>query len=230
MGRHTITHADELFFQNAQYNATQGAKRGIPMTGVHFISLGTPVVADPNRLLDDAVATDSVQTHSVFLAQPDVPRALTATGTAGSNHVVTITGLDEYGETMVENMTLSGTNVIAGVKAFASVSLVSVAIGAAADTFDLGIGDVLGLPFRINAGDFLMPYFSALPDLTTSAVPGTIVVAVTTDPATAVTGDIRGSYNPVGVLDGVEEVGYLMKWPTGVNTKILAYGVAQFGG
>lgn len=230
MSRHTITHAGEVFFQEAQYNPAHGAKRGVPMTGLRFIDLGTPIVADDNLILDDEAAEDAVLTYTVFLGQPDVPRALIATGTSGSDHVITVTGLDEYGVILVEDLTLSGTTPINGVKAFASVSLVSVAVGATGDTFDLGIGDVLGLPYRINAGDLIMPYFAGLPDLTSSAVPGTIVPAVTTDPATAITGDVRGTYNPAGTLNGSAVVGALIKWPDNLVSKVLAYGVDQFGG
>jgi hypothetical protein len=230
MSRHTISHAGEIFFQEAQYNPAFGAKRGVPMTGLRFVDLGTPALADDNLLLDDEAAEDAVLEYTVFLAQPDVPRTLVATGTAGSNHVITITGLDEYGEIIVENLTLNGTTPDVGLKAFASVSLVSVAVGATGDTFDLGTTDAIGLPFRINAGDLIMPYFAGLPDLTTSAVPGTIVPAVTTDPATAITGDVRGTYDPVGTLNGSIVLGALIKWPDNVTSKVLAYGVDQFGG
>lgn len=121
-----------------------------------YVNLGAPVTADPNGILDDESATDSAQSYTsadfvaAFDGTLDVPRNLTATGTTGSDHVVTVTGTDAYGQTMVENLTLSGTNVISGVKAFKTVTGVAVAVGAASDTFDLGWGDVLGLPFYLN--------------------------------------------------------------------------------
>lgn len=122
-----------------------------------FLDLGSPVAADDNGILNDASATDAAQTYdstdfvATFTGVLDVPRALTATGTAGSNHVITVTGKDEYGQPMSENLTLSGTNVIAGVKAFAEVQTIAVAAGAAGDTFDLGWSDVLGLPMAVRS-------------------------------------------------------------------------------
>lgn len=124
-----------------------------------WIDLGSPATADADGILNDASATDSATSYDSsdfvtgFDGTLDVPRNLTATGTAGSNHVVTVTGEDVYGNTMVEALTLSGTSVISGVKAFKKVTSVAVAAGAASDTFDLGWGDVLGLPFFLKDTD-----------------------------------------------------------------------------
>lgn len=122
-----------------------------------FMDLGSPVAADADGILNDASATNAAQTYdstdfvNTFTGVLDVPRALTATGTAGSNHVITVTGKDEYGQPMSEDLTLNGTNVIAGVKAFATVETIAVAAGASGDTFDLGWGDVLGLPLAVRS-------------------------------------------------------------------------------
>lgn len=130
-----------------------------------IVSLGSPVTADADGILNDASATDSATSYDIddfvtaFAAANgvlDVPRNLTATGTAGSNHVVTVTGKDEYGATVVESLTLNGTNVISGVKAFKQVTSVAVAAGAAGDTFDLGWGDVLGLPFFLRDANMII--------------------------------------------------------------------------
>jgi len=228
MGRHTISHAEDLYSGDASYGPAF-AQRGVPLSKVLMVSLGAPVVADPDRILDDEVASDSASSTTTFLAQPDVPRALTATGTAGSNHLITVTGTDVYNAVIVELLTLSGTNVIAGVKAFKTVTSVAIASGAADDTFDLGVGDVLGLPYRVDAGGLLMAYADSALDLTTSAVIGTFVAAVTTDPATNITGDVRGTYNPNVTLNGTAIVKVLIQIAS-TATKVGAYGVDQFGG
>lgn len=150
MSRHTISYADEIFAGGALKFGANNAQRGLPIDLLVLADLGTPVVADPDRILNDQSATDSAQQATTFLAQPDVPRNLTATGTAGSNHVVTVTGRDQYRDVVVEQLTLSGTNVITGLKAFAEITQVDVAVGAAGDTFDLGIGSRLGLPYRVD--------------------------------------------------------------------------------
>lgn len=139
-------------------------KRSI-LTNLVEVNLGSPDTADPDGILNDASATDSAQSYdssdweSTFGGTLDVPRNLTATGTAGSDHVITVTGKDEYGVTMTEDLTLSGTNVISGAKAFSQVTGVAVAAGAAGDTFDLGWGDVLGLPFYLeDAGQIIQEF------------------------------------------------------------------------
>jgi hypothetical protein len=135
--------------------------------GKHFISLGAPSTADPNGILVGASATDSATafTSSDWATTFDgssthigesvagkvnakYGRCLDATGTAGSNHVITVIGRDYLGQRMRENITLSGTLVIKGNKAFAYVDNVNVAAGAASDTFDLGWTNRLGLPYK----------------------------------------------------------------------------------
>ena len=135
--------------------------------GKHFVSLGAPATADPNGILVGASATNSATAYtsadwantfdgsSTHVGESVAGklnaaygRCLQATGTAGSDHVVTIIGRDYLGQAMRENMTLSGATVIFGNKAFAYVDNVNVAAGAASDTFDLGWTDRLGLPYK----------------------------------------------------------------------------------
>ena len=133
--------------------------------GVHIASLGAPAADDADGILDDASATNSATsftsadwattfdgsatsvTTTAGKIDATYGRCLIAQGTAGSDHVVTITGRDYLGQIMVENMTLSGTLLIYGNKAFKYVDTVAVAAGAASDTFDLGWTDKLGLPY-----------------------------------------------------------------------------------
>ena len=135
--------------------------------GRHFISLGAPSTADPNGILATASATnaatsftssdwqttfDGSSTHigESVAGKLDATfgRCLVMTGTAGSNHVITVSGRDYLGARMQEDITLSGTTVIKGNKAFAFIDKVAVASGAANDTFDMGWTDRLGLPYK----------------------------------------------------------------------------------
>lgn len=227
MAEHTISHAEDLFSGDAWYGGAR-AKRGIPLSKVLMVSLGAPVIADPNRILNDEAAGASATSTTTFLAQPDVPRALTATGTTGADHIITITGTDAYGEVMVETITLSGTGVIAGKKAFKTITLVETGAGQAGDTYVLGIGDILGIPYRVDAAGLLMAYNGSALDLTTSAVLGTFVAAVTDTP-TATTGDVRGTYNPNVTLNGTLIVKLLIQVGS-TATKVGAYGADQYAG
>jgi hypothetical protein len=166
------------------------------------INLGAPVVADADGILDGVTATTTAQTYDTddfIIRTLDVPRNITATGSAGSNHVVTISGTDEFGVAMSEALTLDGTNVIAGKKAFKTLTEVAVAAGAADDTVDIGYGDVFGLPRFLPGAGFV------LRELQDGAAPtaGTLVAGVSSA-ATATTGDVRGTYDPNAAADGAK--------------------------
>jgi len=130
-----------------------------------LFNLGSPAALDADGIWDGiaAIATAATFTSSDYKNTFDgsstsvtttsgkidatYGRALTAVGTAGSNHVLTITGRDYLGQGMVEQLTLSGTTILYGTKAFKFVDTILVAAGAAGDTCDIGWSDVLGLPY-----------------------------------------------------------------------------------
>lgn len=123
------------------------------------VNLGNPAAADTDGIADDLSATDSAAsyTSTSFVTafqnadnKMDVPRNVTLTGTAGSNHVVTVSGKDIYGDVIKENITLSGTTTIQGDKAFYEITGIDVAAGASGDTFDAGWGNKLGLPVFVK--------------------------------------------------------------------------------
>lgn len=224
MTRHTPSFADTIYLGSAYNQGYQSGQRGVELSHVYFYNLGAVLTADADGILDDATATDSAQVVTTFLQDTmDVPRALTATGTTGSDHVITVTGTDAYGNVMKENLTLSGVNVIAGVKAFKTITQVDVAAGAAGDTYDLGWGDVLGLPFYIDAQQKLILYASnGIEDISA------FVAGVTTDPATATTGDVRGTISPTTSPDSSVTFGVWMVVDHTTNAG--AFGVAQYSG
>lgn len=122
---------------------------------VSFINIGAPDAPAGDNILDGVSATDSAQSYgtSDFELQPDVPRTLQMVGSAGADHVVTVTGKDVYDQVMVEQFTLSGTTVQYGKKAFASLTTIAAAAGASGDTMDVGFGNQIGLPsFLPSAG------------------------------------------------------------------------------
>lgn len=116
-------------------------------------TITAPVVADPNRLLSNQ-ATSASATTSVtsFLANNDVCRNVTVTPGGTTADVpagdITVTGTNYFGQTITEAITLTAnqSTIASGLKAFCSVTSVVFPIqdGAAA-TYDVGVGDVLGL-------------------------------------------------------------------------------------
>ena len=119
------------------------------------VNLGSPDTADANGYVESQDLTSagvfSVNTTAAaaiaaaaLAGTADVPRNVVAawTGTA----VLTITGTDEYGNTIVES-SASGTS-LTGKKAFKTVTGIS--SSANITSLTVGTGDVLGLPFFVG--------------------------------------------------------------------------------
>ena len=151
----------------------------------HIAYLGAPAALDADGIWDGVSATNSATSYSssdykttfdgsstsltstAGKIDATYGRCLTATGSSGADHVITITGRDYLGQQMQENMTLSGTVVIYGNKAFKYVDTLAIATGAASDTCDIGWFDRVGLPYKAEAivgyteDDVSMPYDAA---------------------------------------------------------------------
>lgn len=177
---------------------------GVSTAQIIKIDMGTPVVGDVDGYLDDLdlTALGVLETHAtvtaglaagVLAGTADVPRNVVAawTGTA----IMTITGTDVYGNTMTES-SASGTSMT-GKKAFKTVTGVSVSANVTA--MSVGTGDVLGIPYVLTDESDVLAFYA---DTTEEKLASVFVGAVATDPATATTGDVRGTVNPNTTLNG----------------------------
>lgn len=228
MAKHHLTQADQVYTGKARYSRAyiRNGRPGVKITPELFWhNFGAPLTADPNGVIE----TQDLTALGVFsgtgiagalaaggVATFDVPRNVVAawTGTA----VLTVTGTDEYGSVLVQS-SASGTS-LTGTKAFKTVT--GVATSADITGLTVGTGDVLGLPYRVDANALLAARANNAIDA------GTFVPAVTTDPATATTGDVRGTFDPAVALNGSNTVAVLIKIAD-PSTKVGAYGVKQFG-
>jgi hypothetical protein len=166
--------------------------------------------------------------------QVDVPRNLVCTVTHNSSIVActcTVIGYDVWGEKMAETYTITATGTsktVTGKKAFAYILSISItsAGNATTNTLTLGSGNVLGLPYALQSTDDLIQLMTAgVSDLANA----TIVAADATSPATATTGDTRGSIVSTTVPDGTKT--YVAWVYVGkANTATGLSGVAQFTG
>jgi len=175
------------------------------------ISLGAPDVADPNGICE---AQSDTGAHSLSLdgalvsggvATLDVPRNIVVDSGGADTAVLTITGTDEYGATVVENITLDGTTAVAGKKAFKTVTGVTSSATIANAAF-VGTGDVFGLPVFVPTLGILTTELEDGAD----ASAGTLVAGVTTT-ATATTGDVRGTYDPNSAADGAKSFDLILE-------------------
>lgn len=133
----------------------------------------------------------------------DTPRAPSVTSTANISGVnVTITGYDLYGQSMTETRAGPNITTINFQKAFYYIT--NVAVNGAVANISVGSSNILGVPYRITDRGYVV---HAGWDNLLADNAGTLVVADTTSPATATTGDTRGTYLPAGnTPDGVRRL------------------------
>ncbi len=178
------------------------------------VTLGAPITADADGYcvsqdltalgVFSVSATAAASLAAAALAgKADVPRNVVAawTGTA----VLTITGKDEYGVTVVESSASSTS--LTGKKAFKTITGISTS--ADITSLTVGTGDVLGLPLHL-ATSTVGNIITELQD-DAVATAGTFVVGLTKNTeSTATTADVRGTYDPNAACDGAKSFRLLM--------------------
>ena len=235
--------------RNPFYNKNDRAPRGVECSIPIYRKLGTPVVAAAGALISAATSTELPNNTTItytFATQGgsspldganstgvlDVARNVTAAATHGSSVVamtLLIKGLDINGAEVWEQLSIAATGTsqsAAGKKAFKSITSIAItsAGNATTNTLNMGFGDVIGLPFKISDKNEVKVTFDGAEDA------ATIVIGDTTTPS-ATTGDVRGTIDPSGTLNGTKSLSVLM-WnvdatdPTGVS----AHGLAQYKG
>lgn len=236
-GMATIPAGSELFVEfhlkgdrynidpNAINTQSQPAGNRVSYRQVLEVNFGSPATAVAAGIIASqdltALGVFSVSTTlaAALAAGPlagvfDVPRNVVAAWTGAA--VLTVIGYDEFG-VLVKESSASGTT-FAGKKAFKRITSVSVSANVTALT--VGSGDVLGFPV------FLPNAVNVLYDTEDGATitDGTYVAGVLTKP-TALTGDVRGTYDPNSACDGAKKFSVVM-----LSDDPLFLGVPQFGG
>lgn len=171
-------------------NAANIAASQSPAAGAIVLTAGTGVTA----------VVDAFGTTRYTL---DVPRAIRyVSGSNDSGITFTATGYDFYGQSQTETVTGANAGTATGKKAFSSITGV-VASGSVAGTLTIGTTDVLGLPVSILDAGYVQDvgWANAL-----ARDAGTFVVADATSPATATTGDVRGTYVPSSASNGTRRL------------------------
>lgn len=172
-------------------------------TRLAMINLGAPDALDADGIcesqsgaagalsIDGALASGGVATL-------DKPRNVIADSGGADTATLTITGTDEYGVTMTEDITLNGTTAVPGKKAFKTITSV-VSDATISNGAFLGTGDVLGLPVFLGDSIQIIEEWED----GAAATAGTVVTGdQTAEGATATTGDVRGTYDPNSACDG----------------------------
>jgi hypothetical protein len=217
MSRHTITHADEIFVGAPQAGGYNGALRGVAVSLLHKQVIESPIAGDVDGLVTAAgsgatAAAGDVPIDGAFLnavtgfGDISGPRNLeiVSTNAGDTTQVLTITGRDIVGNPQVEQITANGVTVVPGLKAFSVVESISNSL-VFAGNLTVGTSVTLAnIEFGLDAG--LVSIFDVVHALT-GATPaaedgGTFTIADATAPATAITGDTKGSYSPGNAPNG----------------------------
>ena len=236
MTRHTLSHADNLYAGDVFYSKySPDGRRGYELKHIVSIERGAIVTADPNGLILSLLATGSSTTYTLDGALVsggvgtfDVPRVVSITGATVDLSGVTfvITGTDEYGETLVENIIGPNATIAKGIKAFKTVTSITATVAIAATTCFAGHADVFGFPVKIvDKGDVFAVAVDGVTQTTLTIVAG--LTATTT--MTATTADVRGTFAPGTAADGTKRFTALVILGSH-DTKVNVFGEAQFGG
>ena len=132
-----------------------------------------------------------------------VGRVVSVTGvSAGSGGTVTIKGLDIHGYPMTQTITLAaGVNTVNTTKAFKIVTSVTLNF-TDPNNVSIGTGDVFGFGLLASFfGDVSINWNSAVITASTG-----FLAAVTTNPSTALLGDVRGTYATQDASDGTKRL------------------------
>lgn len=120
-----------------------------------------PITADTDYV-HAAITLPAADTTVVTTAitNPDFPRIVSVTGNAlGITGNVVIDGTDAAGTVIQDTIALNGTDTVLGVKAFKTVTSITVpARNAEGDTVIVGVGNKFGMPVVVAYGGFLLAY------------------------------------------------------------------------
>ncbi len=173
--------------------------------------------------------TASVDAYGVTRYVLDTPRtvSLTVATTDQSAVNITVSGYDAYGQVMTQTLAAPNATTVNTTKAFKSVVSVYSDAAIATNGVSVGYGDTLGLPVRVTNKGYVARVGW---DNTLAENAGTFTVADTAT-ATALTGDVRGTYLPSSATDGSKRLVIGILVPAlgcGPNaTRVGAFGATQ---
>jgi len=121
---------------------------GHKFMGKHYVVVQkwtAPDAPSATGILASTLLTTAVQTITTGITNPDFPRALVIDSDGAATGNVVITGTNIRGEAITDTIALNGTNAVAGVKAFKTVTSIRLPVKAAAESVFVGWLDKLGL-------------------------------------------------------------------------------------
>lgn len=112
-------------------------------------------------ILAATALTDALQTIITNITDPDVVRNLTIKGNAGGiAGDVVIRGTNYNNDQIEATIALNGATEVLGLKAFKTVDEIDLPVetNVGTDTVSIGVGDSLGLPYKLDRNTVLKTY------------------------------------------------------------------------
>lgn len=195
----------------------------------NIAALQTTAGAGSLTLTAGAGVTRVVDGNGVARYQLDVPRCISFTSAANISAVnFTVSGYDLYGQPMTQTLAGPNANTVNTTKAFYQVTSVAVSAAVGTNT-SVGTSDIFGMPVLVSDLAFIERVGW---NNTLAANAATAVKGDATSPATAATGDVRGTVSQAGAAsDGAKTLVVVIGLPgTAVGpqaTRAGALGVTQ---
>jgi hypothetical protein len=158
----------------------------------------------------------------------DTPRSVSITAAGANTATYRVSGYDQYGQAMSQNLAAPSTSTVSTTKMFKTVvSITNLNATAGTNNLTAGYGDLIGLPYRLLSRDYVVgSNFNA-----TAVALTAYTVADVTSPATTSTTDVRGYITLPSAADGTKRLVVSMAIPAiacGPNaTRVGAVGVTQ---
>jgi hypothetical protein len=134
----------------------------------------------------------------------DTPRCVSLTSSADMHtNNVTVTGFDQFGRLTTQTRALgSSATTVNTTKALLSILSVVPSATDGTNNMSVGTADIFGLPVLVADAGYILPSWGE----TLGLDAGTFVAGDATSPATASTGDPRGTYAPSSASNGTRRL------------------------
>ncbi|MGH7747119.1 MAG: hypothetical protein ACREQ5_20545, partial [Candidatus Dormibacteria bacterium] len=144
---------------------------------------------------------------NVYDPRTTIARAVRITSVGNdSGATFTVRGFDIYGYPLSEIITGANAGIAAGKKAFKFIlSVTPSAAGLSGSNVSVGTSDVYGFPLRVDEWQFADLYYGTPPAAFITSSTG-FTAADVTNPATGITGDVRGTYAAQSASDGTKKL------------------------
>lgn len=201
-----MTHFSDSIRVGDVFYGLANADKGTALPAIMVREFGAIATATASAVFSAFAATGAASATingslaSGGVATLDVPRNVTITSTGNeSARTFTITGTAEYGAAMTEQITGPNATTVSGVKAFKTITAVSVSGALTSTQVKGGTGVAIGFPVRIgDKGKVLGVFGDGKPESTLTIVTGLSASGT----STATTADVRGTFTTGNAPNG----------------------------